>query len=280
MTRARNPLPQPKGWGISSAFDAPAFRRGSGKQPDRKVRHVVADILARLDVAYDFSAWHWQRHTPPEYVCISAVLVQHTNWRNVERAIERLQAAAAFSLEAIALLPEERLAELVRPVGTPAVKARRLHALAQLAREAGGLDRLLALPAVELRARLLATHGIGPETADAIALNAAGRAIFQVDAYTVRCFRRLGLGPAANGYDAWQRWFEEGLAQPISPPLAGEGLGEGSTAELYRRYHGLLVLHGKQTCRPRPRCAACCLLELCPTGQTEAGARTTEEVAS
>jgi endonuclease-3 related protein len=227
------------------------------------MHHRLQTILARLDAAYDFSAWHWQRHTPPEYVAISAILVQHTNWRNVERAIERLQAAGVFSLEAISRLPEQRLAELVRPAGTPAVKARRLRALAQLARDAGGLDQLLALPADELRARLLATHGIGPETADAIALNAAGRPIFQVDAYTVRCFRRLGLGPEKNGYDAWQRWFEEGLAQPISPPL----IREGSAAETYRRYHGLLVLHGKQTCRPRPRCAACCLLDLCPTGQ-------------
>jgi endonuclease-3 related protein len=226
---------------------------------------VLQTILARLDAAYDFSAWHWQRHTPPEYVAISAILVQHTNWRNVERAIERLQAAGVFSLEAIARLSEARLAELVRPAGTPAVKARRLRALAQLARDAGGLGRLLALPADELRARLLATHGIGPETADAIALNAAGRPVFQVDAYTVRCFRRLGLGPAANGYEAWRRWFEGALAPD---------------AETYRRYHGLLVLHGKQTCRPRPKCAACCLLDVCPTGQTEAGARTTEEVAS
>ena len=39
----------------------------------------LRDILARLDAAYDFPAWHWQRHTPPEYIAISAVLVQHRN---------------------------------------------------------------------------------------------------------------------------------------------------------------------------------------------------------
>jgi endonuclease-3 related protein len=242
---------------------------------------LLQTILARLEAAHDFSAWHWQRQTPPEYVAISAILVQHTNWRNVERTIERLQAADALSLEAIATLSEARLAELVRPAGTPAVKARRLRALAQLARDAGGLDRLLTLPTVELRARLLATDGIGPETADAIALNAAGRPVFQVDAYTVRCFRRLGLGPEANGYNAWQRWFEDALGapSPASPPprrergvaaepalSSSKGRGEGGDAEAYRRYHGLLVQHGKQTCRPRPKCAACCLLDVCPTG--------------
>jgi endonuclease III-like uncharacterized protein len=44
---------------------------------------LLPTILARLDAAYDFSAWHWQRQTPPEYIAISAILVQHTNWRNV-----------------------------------------------------------------------------------------------------------------------------------------------------------------------------------------------------
>ena len=214
------------------------------------------DVLARLDAAYDFDGWHWQPQTPPEYICISAVLVQHTAWANVERALERLRTAGACSLEAALRLSEEELAALVRPAGTPLTKARRLRALAQLAEEHGGLDRLLALPAGELRARLLATYGVGPETADAILLYAAGRPVFQVDAYAVRLFRRLSLGPERDGYGAWQRWFEEALPPEVSR---------------YRRYHGLIVLHGKGTCRPRPRCSGCCLLDLCPTGQERVG---------
>jgi endonuclease-3 related protein len=213
---------------------------------------AIHGTFTRLDAAYDYSAWHWQADTPPDYIAISAVLVQHTNWSNVERALERLKDAGALSLDAIARLPEGALVELVRPSGTPLVKARRLRALALLAREHGGLERLLALPTDELRARLLATHGVGPETGDALLLYAAGRPVFEIDAYTVRLFRRLGLGPQANTYDAWQRWFESALAPDV---------------ETYQRYHGLSVLHGKQTCRPKPRCAQCCLLELCPTGQ-------------
>ncbi|MBI4571402.1 MAG: endonuclease [Chloroflexi bacterium] len=216
-------------------------------------------ILARLDRAYDFPAWHWQAHTPPDYVCISAVLVQHTSWSNVERALARLAAADKLSLRAIDGLGEEELAALVRPAGTPSEKARRLLALAALAREQGGLERLLDLPAAELRERLLATRGIGPETADAVLLNAAGRAVFQVDAYARRLVRRLGLGPDSDGYETWQRWFESAL-----PP----------DAEAYRRWHGLIVLHGKQTCRPRPKCAECCLLDVCPTGQRTTAGRT------
>ncbi|MCH8901635.1 MAG: endonuclease [Chloroflexi bacterium] len=216
------------------------------------VRRKLTDILARLDAAYDFDGWHWQPDTSPEYICIGAILVQHTAWENVERAIERLRAAGACSLEATLRRSEEELAGLLRPAGMPLTKARRLRALALLAEACGGLDRLLALPRDELRERLLATHGIGPETADAILLYAAGHPVFEVDAYSVRLFRRLGLGPERDGYAVWQRWFEDALPSDLST---------------YRRYHALIVLHGKQACRSRPRCRDCCLLEICPTGR-------------
>jgi endonuclease-3 related protein len=212
-------------------------------------------ILERLDTAYDYSSWHWQPSSPPDYVCISAVLVQHTNWRNVERALDRLLAADAVSLAEVEGLEEARLAELIRPAGMPVVKARRLKELAQLAADCGGLARLLSSP--DLRDRLLATPGIGPETADAIALYVAGRPTFVVDTYTTRLFRRLGIGASRNSYVAWQAWFEAALPR---------------NTEAYRRWHALIVLHGKETCQPRPRCRSCCLLELCETGQASPGA--------
>ncbi len=215
-------------------------------------RPALKAIFARLDAAYDYEGWHWQPDTSPEYISISAVLVQHTNWSNVERALAQLKAADACSLEALLKLKEGELAGLVRPAGMPLTKARRLRSLAGLADEHGGLPRLLALPVDELRSRLLATNGIGPETADGIILYAAGRAVFQVDAYTVRLFRRLGQGPKSDRYSTWQRWFEEALP---------------ADARMYQRYHGLIVLHGKETCRPRPRCAGCSLLDMCPTGR-------------
>jgi len=133
------------------------------------------------------------------------------------------------------------------------VKERRLRAVAATIARYGGTAAFLALPLPALRAALLATHGVGPETADAIALYAAGHATFVVDAYTRRIFRRLGIGPVGDGYDAWQRFFEDALAQRAS-------------TELYQRYHAFIVLHGKHVCRTKPRCAGCPLLAACPTG--------------
>jgi endonuclease III related protein len=212
-------------------------------------------IYRALDGAYDYGEWHWAAEREPEPFAIiaGAVLVQHTTWTNAERALDQLRAAGALDPHALATMPRERIAELVRVSGTPAVKARRLSAIARTIDDAGGLDALFTLPTAELRTRLLATHGIGPETADAVLLYAAGRPVFEVDAYTQRLFGRIGMGPAGARYDAWQRWFEDAL------PAAD--------LEELRRWHAYIVLHGKRVCRPRPRCGACTLVPMCNEGQ-------------
>lgn len=222
---------------------------------------VLLGIYETLARVYSWSEWHWNEATPPLVQCLSAILVQHTAWANVDRVLARLEAAGALSLAAVAALSEDALADLVRPAGTPLTKARRLKAFAALVdREArGDLGRLLALASDELREKLLATPGIGEETADAIALYSAGRPAFVIDAYTRRLFRRLGLGPEGDRYETWQRWFEERLCAAAPAP----GL-----VSLYRRYHAYIVLHSKRVCRARPRCDGCTLRPMCRTGRS------------
>ena len=60
--------------------------------------------------------------------------------------------------------------------------------------------------------QLLAVHGIGRETADSIALYAAGLPLFVIDAYTRRVFSRLGLVAGDEPYDTLQRRFMDALA--------------------------------------------------------------------
>jgi endonuclease-3 related protein len=183
-----------------------------------------------------------------------AILVQHTNWTNAERALDALRAAGALDPAALATMPDGALVPLIRLSGTPTVKARRLRAIAATILDAGGLEKLFALPADELRVRLLATHGVGAETADAIMLYAADRRVFVIDAYTQRLFRRLGLGPTRDRYDDWQRYFEDALPD--------------ADVALFQRYHAAIVLHGKSLCRAKPRCISCPLLDRCPTGHS------------
>src|SRR4030095_9602241 len=93
----------------------------------------IATVHDRLAAHYDIGGWHWNTETLAFDICLGAILVQHTNWANVERALVKLRAAGVDSMEAVAARAEEELAELVRPSGTPRPKARRLQAFAGLA---------------------------------------------------------------------------------------------------------------------------------------------------
>ncbi|MCC7364803.1 MAG: hypothetical protein IT303_10565 [Dehalococcoidia bacterium] len=196
--------------------------------------------------------WHWWPDADPFEVIVGSILVQNTAWTNVERALERLRAAEALTPAAMASLSDDQLEDLVRPSGQYRQKARKLRAFLALCDRHGGLDALLALPPDTLRAELLATWGIGPETADCIVCYAACAPVFVVDAYTDRIFTRLGFEPAdGRTYAGWQQLFAANLP---------------TDRDLWARYHALVVLHAKHTCRKlRPACDTCTLAARCPT---------------
>ena len=111
-----------------------------------------------------------------------------------------------------------------------------------------------AEPPRVLRRKLLAVSGIGPETADAIALYAAGQPLFVVDAYTRRVFGRLGMLRGGETYDEVQALFMEALPADVS---------------LYRDFHAQIVRLAKDVCRKTPRCGGCALEEVCVRGGLE-----------
>jgi endonuclease-3 related protein len=216
----------------------------------------LLDVFARIEGRYDLDRWHWRSDTPALDICVGAILVQHTAWTNVEKALLNLRAAGRLSETGIADLSLQEVAGLIRPAGMPLQKAGRLQAFVSSARSRGGLQALLSLPPAELRAVLLRTPGIGPETADVIVLYAAGGLAKVHDAYTQRLFRRLGVGPDRDGYDTWASWMAERL-----PP----------EVRLYQRFHAGIVVHCKETCRSLPKCGRCPLLEICAFGKGAAG---------
>ena len=209
---------------------------------------LLREANDRLLSHYDIDRWHWREDTSAFDICLGAILVQHTAWTNVEKALTNLRTTRIDSFEAIARLSDLELAALVRPSGTPLTKARRLHAFAELVLSHGGFEGLFALPASELRLRLLATYGIGPETADVILLYAARKPVVVHDAYTARLSRRLGIGPLATNYEAWRRWLDGHLPADL---------------DYRRRNHAAIVVHCKELCRVRPKCHACPLQDIC-----------------
>jgi endonuclease-3 related protein len=215
----------------------------------RKPRATLRVVYRRLRARFGHAGW-WPAETPFE-VCVGAILVQNTAWTNVERTLDSLRSKDLLSFAALHRRRASRLAPLLRPSGTFRVKALRLRAfLLFLASEYGGrVDAMSEEKPSRLREKLLSVRGIGPETADSIALYAAGHPVFVVDAYTRRVFSRLGLLQGGESYGAVQRLFEDALPRD---------------APLYNDYHAQIVRLGKEVCRPRPRCPECPLDDLCP----------------
>lgn len=224
-----------------------AHRVASGV-PEAAAARRLRGVYTRLLACYGPQRW-WPAGSAFEMM-VGAVLVQNTAWRNVEPAIENLRASGGLDWRRLHAFDQAALAAAVRPSGTFRVKARRLTALASFVFEAGGPAALARRATIGLRADLLAVHGVGEESADAILCYAFGRPCFVMDAYTRRVCSRLGVVDAGDGRrDAWLRQrFEQAL---------------GRDAAACGECHALLVAHAKAHCRVRPRCRGCPLRRGC-----------------
>ncbi len=144
----------------------------------------------------------------------------------------------------LAALDEASLADLVRAAGTYRLKARRLQAFTAwlLDRFEGRWAKVRRASLPEVRQSLLQVAGLGPETADAILLYAAGRPTFVADAYTRRVLARHRLVSRDAAYEVVRSFVERHL--PSDPALFNE-------------FHALLVAVGKDYCRTVARCETC-----------------------
>lgn len=182
---------------------------------------------------------------------VGAILTQNTAWSNVEKALGNLKRANALAPERIRELSRARLTQLIRPAGFTSSKPLRLKTLANFLRReyADAPERMRGGDLHRQRAQLLALHGVGPETADAILLYVAQQPIFVVDAYTRRVLARVGIADEKISYHALQTLFMENL--PHAP-------------QMFQEFHALLDTHAKYICTKRaPRCTACPLADLC-----------------
>jgi endonuclease-3 related protein len=202
-------------------------------------------LLKIYDKLYSFyGPQHWWPGDSPLEVAVGAILTQNTNWSNVEKAIANLKSAGLLSARSLHSLSEKRLASLIRPSGYFNIKAARLKAFVSfLSSEfSGSMREMRKQDLPSLRRSLLSVRGIGPETADSILLYALGKPAFVVDVYTRRVLSRHGIMDYHASYDEYQLLFHESL---------------GEDAELFNEYHALLVMTGKDYCKPKPLCTEC-----------------------
>src|SRR5712692_10870637 len=203
-----------------------------------------------LFAAYGPQHW-WPGRTAFEIV-VGAILTQNTSWSNVEIAMRNLRREKLLTPRAIERVSLPRLAQLIRSSGYFRQKAKKLKCFVRFVRSeyGGSLHRMFRVPTAALREKLLAVHGIGPETADAILLYAGNHPVFVVDAYTRRMLERHGLASGRENYEEIRALFERSLPRDVA---------------IYNEYHALLVHIGKQHCRKaRALCDGCALQPFLP----------------
>jgi len=170
----------------------------------------------------------------PDEIVVGAILTQNTNWRNVETALENLEAIGPITIEQIYSLGRgdfEKLKALVRPSGFYNQKADRLFSLSKyLIENFQGLRNFFKLPLKQARENLLAIKGIGKETADTILLYAGNEPAFVIDSYTKRFAREYKLCSELD-YEALQKLFVESLPKNL---------------RVYQDYHASIVKWGKE----------------------------------
>jgi endonuclease-3 len=209
-------------------------------------------ILDRLRTAYGRPTRFARR--PPIDDLVMTILSQHTSDANTERAFASLTARFP-TWEAVIDATDREVADAIRSGGLADVKAPRIRrALVDVRERAGSFDLtfLADLSVTDARAWLTELGGVGPKTASCVLMFSLDRPAMPVDTHVHRLSKRLGLIPPRASAEAAHE-----LLEAIIPP-----------DDIYET-HLLFIRHGRQTCVARkPRCAACILVQCCPTART------------
>ncbi len=179
---------------------------------------------------------------------VSTIISQNTSDVNRDRAFARLRARFP-TWEAVRDGDVREVREAIRPAGLSEVKAPRIQdALRRVTAKAGGLSLgfLGDMSVDEAKAWLTSIRGVGPKTAAIVLLFSFGRPAFPVDTHIHRVTKRLELiGPRVSREQAHP------ILEALIPP------------RLYYPVHINLIRHGREICRPTPRCEVCPLRDLC-----------------
>lgn len=195
-----------------------------------KVREVVrSTTLAEVE-----------RRRDPFRLLVACVISLRTKDEVTAQASARLFAVAAAP-EALARLPQSRIAKLIFPAGFYNTKAKQIREISRrIARDHG--DRVPAD-----REALLALPGVGRKTANLVLGLGFGIPAICVDTHVHRISNRLGLVRTKN------------------PEETEHALEKVLPRRLWIEINDLLVTFGQNVCQPvSPWCSTCPLAARCP----------------
>jgi endonuclease-3 len=196
-------------------------------------------IISRLKNRYPPGKFH----SPDPFRALRAtVLSQRTRDEVTERASEKLFSKYGTA-SALAQADVKGIEALIREVGFYRIKAPRVKEIARIisndfkGKVPDDMEVLLSLP------------GVGRKTANCVLVYGFGKDAIAVDTHVHRISNRLGL------------------VSTKTPEETEIKLREVLPKKHWRYINELLVRFGQDICRPvAPRCGACALYELCPTG--------------
>jgi endonuclease III len=190
-------------------------------------------------------------HGDPIAELIKTVLSHHTNDRNRDRSFAALRERFP-DWEQVRDAPLEELEDAIRPGGLAQQKAPRIQAILEQLGEPPDLDWTKTASREESLEYLLSLPGVGRKTAACVLIFTWGIPEIPVDVHVHRVGGRLGLFPPKASFE---KAHDEMLAV-VDPADAYE-------------LHVNLIRHGRELCRPKPRCGECELRRMCPWYRAE-----------
>ena len=170
---------------------------------------------------------------------VAVLLSAQTTDKMVNRVTERLF-AVADTPEKMLTLGIDKLKEYIHPLGFFNNKAKNVIALSEVLIEKYNSQ----IPAT--RDELEKLPGIGRKSANVIANRLFGADTIAVDTHVLRVSRRIGLSKA------------------IEPLTVEKDLLNVVPQRFHKNASDWLVLHGRYVCTAKkPKCAECCLFDLC-----------------
>ncbi len=193
---------------------------------------------------------NWWKTSSAFEVMIEAILAQNTNWKNVIKSMRCLK--DMLVPQQLIRTPRNIIARTIKASGYYRKKAEIIQSLCLwFGHYSFDVKMVQQIDGKTLRKEHLLIKGIGPETADCILNYALSKPYFVIDAYTTRILKRVGVD-LPKTYDKIQSLIER-----IIP----------KSADIYKKYHGLMVEHAKLYCKNIPRCLPCPAVNICARGK-------------
>jgi len=192
-------------------------------------------------------------HRDPVAELVRTILSQATSDLNRDRAFNRLTDEFP-NWQAVREAPVAAIERAIRPGGLSRQKAPRIKAALQGIGEEMDLDWLETAPREQAMDFLVALPGVGRKTAACVQVFTWNRPEIPVDVHVHRIGGRLGLFRPNASFDE----AHDELLALVDPEDAYE-------------FHMNLIRHGRELCRPNPRCKACALRRMCPFAKAADG---------